>query len=168
MHRRCRGGANLGQLPGARGRRPSVAGRQQRNTRFTQWARRSKDGIEYRDDSINVILSADSGRLKGLSANFHAAPPKPVTATVTAGHALETARQVFASLNLAASGKPSAPVEMIVQSNGFPKKSTSLDAKPGPSRYAWVCVFPIDRGRVEIWVDASTGTVVGGETAVLA
>jgi hypothetical protein len=132
-----------------------------------RYPRITTDNVPFRDDDVSIMLMAETGKMKIMSANFHTAEPPITNRNVTTNLALTTAKQTLDSLKLTPVGAIPAPTEMVVQPNSFPAQRTSIDEKRGAPRYAWVCMFPIQQGRVEVWIDVETGKVIGGETAYL-
>lgn len=133
-----------------------------------KWSRMWR-GIPYHGPGAAVGLEAATGTL--VSAGYYVPPPPPASAEVAVSE--ERAREVALGA-LRAAGKDSGFVSpeiaaklMIVEPNGDFANPKPVGWKD-PTRVAWVVTVTqkakegFIMGRVEIWVDAADGSVLGG------
>ncbi len=142
-----------------------------------QWAR-AASGVPYRNDSASLLLQAETGTVEAWSLSFAASPPSGLTAqAITRGQAQQAARAAMDSqgnsLGLSGQSFQAANLAVVqpdtlwqVQGGGTTRPTPGI-----PSSITWDCVFtnatdpnnPSSTVIVEVWVDSSTGQVVGGD-----
>jgi len=123
---------------------------------------RQYQGIPYRNQSVNIILQAETGDLLGLSLVFPSPPPSNGPAQVTSTQAGTIAGNLLTNAGLTTAVFQSSK-QMIVQPNTFWQAGGNTTPQTGVARIVWDCFYTLDGRTCEVWVDAETGNVIGGE-----
>jgi hypothetical protein len=125
------------------------------------WHRTWKD-IPYKRDSANAILQAETGALIVVGVGFLSPAADTGSVVVSAEDAARTAlAQIGGPVPVGA--YPAALVTQVVRPNTFHMPGGSMKPLPGPSRVAWVGQFQAGDQTYEVYVDAETGKVIGGD-----
>lgn len=145
------------------------------NECWIEW-RRAWHGIPYRDQAVRLLLNDSTGAPETMGVIFHTPPPSPVPLKVTKAAAEAAARRyvkqyntgrrdVTASVHKATldSTKKLIVAELPEAERPNPTRFELDVIDPGTPRVAWVCMFSFRGGFLEVWVDASTGKVIGDE-----
>lgn len=134
---------------------------------IVRW-RRSFQGIPYRHQHASVVIQADTGEVEGLVLMYPTPPTDSILNIASvfgasrSNRAIETAKTLIANEGIQDLVLHSVGSE-IVQPNEAWRHAT--EAVPfGPPRLAWVCQFTDLSKTYEVWVDANTDKVIGGES----
>ncbi len=146
-----------------------------------QWAR-AASGVPYRNDSASLLLQAETGAVEAWNLSFAAPPPTASTnQAITQPQAQQIAQAAMDSQgnSLGLSGQAFQAAGLtVVQPDTLWQAQGSGTTRPTPgipSSIAWDCVFtnvpnpnsPSGTTIAEVWVDSSTGQVVGGDIATV-
>ena len=126
---------------------------------------RQAQGHPVHSQQVTVMLQAESGTLQALGVTFPIPPPALTTPRITlttakfaAGKSLRDAQGPNFIFNRALL-EWVQPMDQ--QPNGRRELSNSL-------RLAWNCGFSLkDRAYAQVWVDAQTGQIIGGDMAAI-
>lgn len=142
-----------------------------------QWAR-AASGVPYRNDSASLLLQAETGAVEAWNLSFAASSPSGLTTqAVTRSQAQQIAQAAMDSqgngLGLSGQAFQAAGLAVVQPDTLWQTQGggTTHPTPGAPSSIAWDCVFtnatdpnnPSGTAIVEIWVDSSTGQVVGGD-----
>jgi hypothetical protein len=120
------------------------------------------NGIPYQNGGVNVLLQAETGAVIAVGVAFYSPPTDSVVVTLPAEDAARTAlAQIGGPVPVGA--YPAALVTQVVRPNTFHMPGGSMKPLPGPSRVAWVGQFQAGDQTYEVYVDAETGKVIGGQ-----
>lgn len=153
----------------------TIVNGQRDNECWVEW-RRAWHGIPYRDQAVRLLLNDATGAPETMGVIFHTPPPSPVPLKVTKAAAEAAARRYVKRYN---TGRPDVTASVHKATLDSTKKLIvaelpeaerpnptrfELDViDPGTPRVAWVCMFRFNGGFLEVWVDASTGKVIGDD-----
>lgn len=127
-----------------------------------KWVR-EEGGYRYRDDWI--LLGADpyTGELLGYHKNYFSNKPASLTVKVEKERAAEIASKFAEAIGFELDGKR----EELMLVNPNYRWTKEVKKMPSPDvRLAWVFSMQKTEGEGEIWVDAATGEVLGGEESL--
>ncbi|HZP81366.1 MAG TPA: hypothetical protein VFB21_06995 [Chthonomonadaceae bacterium] len=126
-------------------------------------------GVPYRNQGANVLLQAETGDILALSLTFPS-PPPVTDLQISLLPAYSDKAAYIALAQLASAGISDAVLTSIqpevVQPNTAWQLGGNLTPQPGVAKIAWVCHFGNEKYDHEIWIDAQTGEVIGGEPYV--
>jgi len=146
-----------------------------------QWAR-AASGVPYRNDSASLLLQAETGAVQLWQLSFAAPPPSvPTNQAITQAQAQQIAQATMdsqgSSLGLSGQTFQAASLAVVQPDTLWQTQGggTTQPTPGAPSSIAWDCVFtnvpnpnsPSGTTTVEVWVDSSTGQVVGGDIATV-
>lgn len=143
------------------------------------WHRKAGSWVYNHRSSVLITLDAEDGTIVSLSKIFPSPPPTTLAVRVSKQDATKTAVATLAELKLA-SGPVKKAELLIVQPNerwrvkpGQPRARGYLPERNTKrvSRLAWVLHFSnptLEDYWRDVWVDAETGKVIGGETGGIA
>lgn len=129
--------------------------------------RRQFGAVPYEREQVTVILQAQTGVVQSLRKSFPSAPPISNTVSITSSQAINTAQNQLTQL-----GITTAVFKDCVQTVGQPNTKWQPGGSQIPlpncaGRIVWDCVYAdsIDsNASYSVWIDAATGSVVGGQT----
>lgn len=130
---------------------------------------RQYQSIPYRDQKAIIILQAETGNVQAYNLAYPFPAPASYTQTVTQAQATQTASAQLASAGISGATLQTAEV-MVVEPNTFWQPGGNGNPQPNATgQVAWDCKYQDASGALyEVWVDAASGSVIGGESAVLA
>ena len=138
------------------------------NLWMVRWTRQYA-GIPYRKQQVTEILQAETGVLQALTIAFPSSPPTSNATAITQSQAQATAA---AQLQMANVPNPTfqAANLMVVQPTTFWQVNGTTKPQPNTGGViAWNCSYLDANGMTdEVWIDANTGNVIGGESYGLA
>lgn len=128
------------------------------------WARQYGN-VPYRQEQATVMLQAETGAVQAFSLSFPAAPPSASVGLVTSSQAAATAQTLLTNAGVTGTTQQSV-TQQVVQPNTY--WQTGGTATPSPNaagQVAWNCVYTDANSVIyEVWVSASSGGVIGGES----
>lgn len=142
----------------------------------------SAGGVLYRSDGASLVLQGITKQVESWRLSFAAPPPAvPTNQAITQAQAQQIAQAAMDSQgnSLGLSGQTFQAASLaVVQPNTLwqAQGGGTTHPTPGaPSSIVWDCVFtnatasssPSGTTTAEVWVDASSGQVVGGDTATI-
>ena len=122
---------------------------------------RQLDGIPYREQSVNCTEESESGAVEGFNVNFPTQPAATPRITITAEQAVGIANVLAAPLETSPATLQRVQLEAI-QPNSFWLAGGSEMDQQSTAVVAWQCRFRIGQRTYEVWVDPSSGAVLGG------
>lgn len=131
---------------------------------------RTFQGYTVARQQITVMLQAETGELKALGVTFPTPPPAPNSPKITPVVAQATSAVTLKQIQGMNFLFRHAQLEWV-KPNGqtFSPSSRGTEPSrdtPGVLRLVWDCQFTDNkRSFAEVWVDAETGKMVGGEIA---
>ena len=112
-------------------------------------------------------LQAETSEVHALGVTFDSPAPGSGQGDVTSAQASAIADDVLEDAGITGM-TASTPVKMAVRPNTWWQTDGTMDPLPGPAEVAWVCPYDDGQEFHEVWVDISTGTVIGGASDALA
>jgi len=146
-----------------------------------RWTR-AASGVPYRSNSATLLLQAETGTVQLWRLSFAAPPPAiPTNQAITQAQAQQIAQAAMdgqgSSLGLSGQTFQAASLAVVQPDTLWQTQGggTTQPTPGAPSSIAWDCVFtnvpnpnsPSGTTTVEVWVDSSTGQVVGGDRATV-
>jgi len=128
---------------------------------FVSWSR-VYHGLPYREQAANVGVNSQTGDVTGFSVNFRTPPPGSSVFNISREQAEHIAVQQMASAGLETTQPPRVQAE-VIQPNGFWQPGGSEAERQPCARVAWTYLYIEGVRSYEVWVDAATGTVIGGQ-----
>lgn len=121
-------------------------------------------GVPYRQEQATVMLQAETGAVQAFSLSFPAAPPAAGVGSVTSAQATQTAQTLMTSANAPGIALQNTALQ-VVQPTTYWQDGSTTPVSNGVGRVAWNCLFTDANSIIyEVWVDGSTGAVIGGES----
>lgn len=121
------------------------------------WPRETQ-GYKYHDDFTLISVDAYRGNLIGYNKNHDSKEPTTLDVKIDISDAINSASKVASAENFTL--KSESAKLMIVNPNY--RWTENFVHFTDESRIAWVIDFDKAEGRGEIWIDASTGDMLGG------
>ena len=126
------------------------------------WQRAAGD-IPYRHQHVAVGLDAQTGELKNLVVMFPSPPISIARVAITQQQAAGVSHQQL--LRQGFSEKPLQSAELeIVRVGTEPVDANGHKLQTGVARVVWSCLFQDSSNADNVWVDAETGQIIGGES----
>lgn len=110
-------------------------------------------------------MAGESGDILGFGLSHPTLSPVSSAGSVTATEAGITATALLESKEVSAFTSET-PLKMVVRPNTVWEEGGTVDPVPGPPKVAWVCPFATVDTVYEVYVDISTGNVIGGDIHV--
>jgi fibronectin type 3 domain-containing protein len=121
-------------------------------------------GYPFHDQFASAIFQAETGTLLDFSLVNTTPIPASATNNVNQATAISVANQALSTAGVTGTTLASA-IEMWIEPNmGWPASETTIPAAP---RLAWVVAYSSSSAVIEVWIDASSGAVIGGIDAVI-
>lgn len=144
------------------------------------WVRwpRAVNGIPYRDDNLVVQIDAETGIVRGFSANFWSIPPVSTATGISRDAAVATASAVLDGSYKGRYVFHWADLKIVGYNGRWQNGQLQGGSQPTlydkPSKVAWVCAFSVPPLSInprigprpihaEVWIDAQTGGIIGGK-----
>ncbi len=130
-----------------------------------RWAR-MLGAIPYQDDTIQIRISPIDGKMLGYGKHFISAPPSNSQVVATKEAAIANAREIAGQLGLSNSATITADAELkIVQPTYYWTESLdrNIPYVGGPTRIAWIVALGEPHERKNFWIDATDGSLLGGD-----
>ena len=130
---------------------------------------RQFQGIPYKDDFVVITIDAGTNHLTGLSLTYRGVPPdnSGSAMVITQSQAEAIAQAQVNQAGIQAATLQSAATAMEVVSPNTYWLDGGYNFTPGQGKVAWVVNFsigdPSASASYAVWVDAATGSVIGGE-----
>lgn len=128
---------------------------------YVSWLR-TFHGIPYRREGARVFLTAETGKVIGVRVDEQSVDPPTVGEALTQEQARNVAEAQLNAVGLAVSDLPVVTVQReIVPFNRFWETGDVIHPSL-QTRVVWNFHYGVPLDTIEIWVDAETGDVVGG------
>lgn len=128
---------------------------------FVSWSR-VHNGMPYREQDANVTVDSQTGDVTGFSVNFHTPPPDSSVFNISRDQAEGIAARQMVIAGFQISQPPRVQAE-VIQPNSFWQPGGSEANRQPYARVAWTCHYTEGSRSYEVWVDAATGGVIGGQ-----
>ena len=126
------------------------------------WVRTFR-GIPYRGKGADVYLNAETGKIISVSFGIPCANPPTASEDITQEQAQSIAEAQLNAVGLVLSDLPIVTVRKeVIETNYFWQTGRSLPYSLN-ARVVWDFHYGVSLDTIEIWVDAETGDVVGGD-----
>ena len=128
---------------------------------------RQFQGLPYKDDIVVMEIDAATNKLMGLSLTYRCVPPDNggSAMVVTQAQANATAQSQINQSGVQAALLQGSVMEVVLPNTYW--QDGSYNFTPGQGKVAWVVNFSVGDPTLgistNVWVDAATGNVIGGE-----
>ncbi len=124
---------------------------------------RTYQGISYRREGAGVFLAAETGTVISVRVDVQSSDPVTAVENMNREQALIIAEAQLKAVNLPFSDLPIMEIKKeIVPFNNYWRNGDNIHHTL-QTRVVWNCHFGIPENNFEVWVDAETGDVVGGD-----
>ncbi len=134
-----------------------------------QWQflwRRTFKNVPYRNQHASVLLQAETGEVIELVLMFPSSPPEIASVSVRRNDSDATVQTLIKQTGITNAVLQDVQTE-VVQPNTFWQPNGSVVPQPGAARTALAYRLQAADTTYEVWVDAQTGKVIGGEASGL-
>ena len=129
--------------------------------------RRYYYGYEFYDDTISVNLDPQNGELMGFGYYFYSPLPKSTSVKLSKQKAISQAYNLVHGMGKQMGNVFYSKLKIVIPNNYWDVESKKIAAnkyaKKSYSRLAWIIGAQSPWHRIEIWVDADTGEIIGSD-----